>query len=44
MDAQNRFFRSGHICCTQLRGLHNLRIVTEEIVIGDMCKVAIRAM
>ena len=44
MHAQNGFFQSGHICFTQLWGLHNLRIVTEEIVVVDMCKVAIRGM
>ena len=38
------FFQSGHICFTQLWRLHNLTIVPEEIVIGDMCKVAISAM
>ena len=41
MHAQNGF--SG-IYVLYNYGLHNLRIVTEEIVVVDMCKVAIRDM
>ena len=33
-----------HVCFIQSWGLHNLRIVPEEIVVGDMCKVATSAM
>ena len=37
------FFQLGHVCFIQSWGLHIFRIVPEEIVIGDMCKVAISA-
>ena len=38
------FFQTGHVCFIQSWGLHNLRTVPEDIVIGDMFKVAISAM
>ena len=37
-------FGHRHVCFTQSWDLRNLRIVPEEIVVDDMCKVAISAM
>ena len=45
MHARNAFFWSEtYICFAQSWDLYNLRIVPEEIVVGDMCKVEINVM